>query len=123
MFIHCSRLTYRLQRIATLLDRDLSDADTRVNLHVATRARVPPRRYARARHDARDARRRSPRKGSSWPLQRASVDEISHDVSPDLPPTERDAAYGIRSARRYRQALEPCLPGRHAHSAVSALPS
>jgi DNA-binding PucR family transcriptional regulator len=36
--IHRSTLKYRLQRAATLLDRDLSDADTRFNLHVATRA-------------------------------------------------------------------------------------
>jgi sugar diacid utilization regulator len=38
LMIHRSTLRYRLHRIRDLTERDLSDVDTRFNLHVATRA-------------------------------------------------------------------------------------
>jgi DNA-binding PucR family transcriptional regulator len=38
LMIHRSTLRYRLHRIRDLTERDLSDVDTRFNMHVATRA-------------------------------------------------------------------------------------
>jgi sugar diacid utilization regulator len=38
LLIHRSTLRYRLQRIRNLIDRDLNDVDSRLNLHIATRA-------------------------------------------------------------------------------------